>query len=286
MIITDRFVYVHAPKTGGTFVSAGLFDLHGVRWNWLTHVLSSFRRELVYDTRYGRFIYHNNKHGTCSEIPASGRGRLVLATVRNPYDLYVSEYEFGWWKRRELRPYLEAVPEFGPLRGRFPDITFAEYVPLVNAAFRTHPGSDVGLLTQKFVSYYARDPAGLLPRLDEAYVASRQFWDDLYPVRFLRTHRLNADLAAFLGEMGYAEEDLAHVRGRGKVLPSGKGRRADQRWERYYTPELRRLVREKERLLFALFPEFDEEPAPPAAAAADAPGAGRHGTTRGGGHAG
>jgi hypothetical protein len=284
MIITDRFVYVHAPKTGGTFVSAVLFDLHGVRWNWWTHALSSFRKELAYDTRYGRFIYHNNKHGTCGEIPASGRGRLVLATVRNPYDLYVSEYEFGWWKRRELRPYLEAVPEFSPLRGRFPDITFAEYVPLVNAAFRTHPSAgDVGLLTQKFVNYYAKDPAGVIARLDEAYVRSERFRDDLHPVRFLRTHRLNDDLATFLGEMGYSAEDVAHVRGRGKILPRGKGRRADQRWERYYTPELRRLVREKERLLFALFPEFEDAPAlpPPAPTGAECLE-----TTQGGGHAG
>src|SRR5262249_12432213 len=138
-----------------------------------------------------------------------------------------------------------------------------EYVGLVNAAFRPHPGSDAGLLTQKFVQYYAKDPPAVVARLDEAYVRSQQFQNDLYPARFLRTHRLNEDLAAFLGEMGYAEEDLVHVRGRARVLPHGKGRRAGQRWEQYYTPELRRLVREKERLLFALFPEFDGETVPP-----------------------
>jgi hypothetical protein len=42
------------------------------------------------------------------------------------------------------------------------------------------------------------------------------------------------------------------------VLPQGKGRGKDQKWEKYYTPELKELVRKKDWLLFELFPEFDK----------------------------
>jgi hypothetical protein len=43
------------------------------------------------------------------------------------------------------------------------------------------------------------------------------------------------------------------------VLPQGRGRDKDQKWEKYYSPELKKLVRQKDWLLFELFPEFDKE---------------------------
>ena len=105
MIITDRFTFVHVPKTGGTFVSSVLFRLYHVRWTWVTHLISSMKRNLVYKRDYGTFIYNNNKHGTCAEIPPEHLHKPVLMVIRNPYDLYVSQYEFGWWKRKEFLPY-------------------------------------------------------------------------------------------------------------------------------------------------------------------------------------
>jgi hypothetical protein len=36
MIFTDRFVYVHEPKTGGTFVTSMLFRLYELRWTQST----------------------------------------------------------------------------------------------------------------------------------------------------------------------------------------------------------------------------------------------------------
>lgn len=47
MILTDRFVFMHIPKTGGTFVSRVLRELltpH--RWDWRMHAVG--RRYGVY----------------------------------------------------------------------------------------------------------------------------------------------------------------------------------------------------------------------------------------------
>ena len=46
MIFTDRFVYVHEPKTGGTFVTSMLFRLYGLRWTRWTR---SAARALQWD---------------------------------------------------------------------------------------------------------------------------------------------------------------------------------------------------------------------------------------------
>ena len=88
MIITDKFVYVHHPKTGGTFVNSVLRQLYKVENN------------VPRERRYGEFAWRR-KHRPCRKIPEEHRGKLVLATVRNPYDWWVSAYEFGWWKRKE-----------------------------------------------------------------------------------------------------------------------------------------------------------------------------------------
>jgi hypothetical protein len=141
MIFTDRFVYVHQPKTGGTFVTAVLFRLHDFRWTRWTHLKSTFRVNLAHRNRYGTFIYNNHKHGGRAAIPPEQRHKPVLATVRNPYDLYVSQYEFGWWKRREYRRWFR------------PELSFEEYVHAAGEAF--------GPLSQQFLRFHDGRPDGV-----------------------------------------------------------------------------------------------------------------------------
>jgi hypothetical protein len=260
VLFTDRFTFVHMPKTGGTFVTSVLFRLYEVRWTWLTHLISSMKKNLVYRRGHGIFIYHNNKHGTCSEIPEPHRHKLVLATVRNPYDLYVSQYEFGWWKRKEFLPYYLAVPGFKQDYASFPNLSFAEYVRLTNAAFCRPPVEErprLGLQSECLVKYFFKDPPTALARADEDYIASAGHRADMFDVHFVRTDRLNEELHAFLLSMGYKPEDVEFVRGLGRILPSGRGRTSAQKWEKYYTTALKDEVRKKEWLFFALFPEFD-----------------------------
>src|SRR3712207_2159109 len=165
MIFTDRFVYVHEPKTGGTFVTSMLFRLYGLRWTRWTHLRNALFGEVRRrHPRYGALVHDSNKHGGCNEIPRPQRGKKVLATVRNPFDLYVSQYEFGWWRRAEFLSYYEALPRFRAEYPNFPDLSFAEYVRLSNAALRPLSKSrrddeaGTGLITEQFFNFYFRDP--------------------------------------------------------------------------------------------------------------------------------
>ena len=262
MIFTDRFVYVHEPKTGGTFVTSALFRLYGLKWTRWTHLRNAlFREARARHPKYGALVHNSNKHGFCRSIPAAHRAKPVLATLRNPFDLYVSQYEFGWWRRKEFLPFYRAVPGFEKTYAGFPELTFAEYVRLANAAFSTYAdgkGERRGLLTEQFLKYYFCDPAAAFASLaDETYVASGRFRADMFDLHFVRTDQLNRGLYDFLVGVGYEDEDVRFVVEMEKVLPRGKGRAAGQKWERYYTPELKQEVRERERFLFTLFPEFD-----------------------------
>jgi len=259
MILTDPFVAVHEPKTGGTFVTSALFRLYGAPWDLRTRLLSACGKDVVARGKYGTFIFTRNKHGGCNEIPEACRDRPILASVRNPYDLYVSQYEFGWWKRREFLSYYRRVPDFERRFPRFPDLSFAEYMELTGTAFRTlrNDRCQPGLYTEQFVKFYFKSPAEAYARIDDDYIASESYRTDMHDLRFVRTDRLNLDLYDFLIGMGFDAGDIEFIVGLDRILPRGKGRSADQRWEAYYTDELKRSVRERDRLVFAIFPCFD-----------------------------
>lgn len=258
MILTDRFVYVHEPKTGGTFVTTALQRLYGVEWTpWLRFQAIVQGRATRTHASYGSFTYHKPKHGTYSHVPPPHREKPVLATVRGPYEMYVSQYEFGWWRRRDMgRDFAAAVPDFSRRFPRFPDLSFPEFVELWDAAFGDPEEDGRGAWTRQFIQFYFREPRLALAWPDERLRDPEARRAAMPPIHFVLTDRVREGLHAFLLDRGYRAEDAAFILQMGKVLP-GKGRRDDQRWERYYTPALKDRVRRRERLLMDIFPAFD-----------------------------
>jgi hypothetical protein len=266
MIVTDKFVYLHQPKTGGTFVTSVLLRLHQVRWSLPLRVLSTRREDMVFHGRYGRFVYNNRKHGERRAIPPRHDRPRILATFRNPYDLLVSQYEFGWWKRKECLQYFRAVPRFSSKYPHFPALTFAEYVEISDLALQiTTPdlvdaSERPGLLTREFIRFYCKNPELVLSRFAEGDFSTKELRSELEPIHFLRQHSLNHDLHAFLLGVGYEPLDLDFIPTLNRILPGGKGRPVGRPWQAYYTAELQQSVRSRERLLFELFPEFECTP--------------------------
>ena len=298
VLLSDRFVYIHEPKTGGTFVTYALTQLHG----GVTDVrLSRFVREAIRQrvptasfwlerraarspTNAGRRkygpLYSWNDHGTCSEIPRTFRSRKILATVRNPFQTYVSGYLFGWWKRPEyLSLYERTIRDFSQRYPGFPDLSFREYMELMHASW-TVPGNrdlysetGIGFQSERFIRFYFRVPwllrgtkhdiSSIVAKVDSEYVRNRQYEEDMCDVRFLQTERLNEELRRFLLETGYDSADVEFVAALKHVVPVGGAeigfaeRATSHDWASFYTPELRAIVREKDDLLFSLFPEFD-----------------------------
>jgi hypothetical protein len=299
MLIADRFTYIHEPKTGGTFVTYVLTQLHGgltdLRPSRFVH--DAFRQRFptasfyferlaapapltkVEPAKYGG-LYNWNDHGTCSEIPRMYRSRRILATVRNPFQTYVSGYLFGWWKRPEfLSLYHRKVNDFPNRYPTFPDLSFREYLELLHAAWTLRASGDFyeesgpGFQTERFIRFYFRIPwvlrgtkYGISPvvrKLDREYVESRSYLADMFDVHFLPTERLNHELHRFLLEMGYQPAEVEFVRSLDHVLPVGGAeigfadRATSHDWRSFYTRELREIIRKKDQLMFALFPEFD-----------------------------
>jgi hypothetical protein len=262
MIITDKFVYIHPPKTGGSFVTSALLEAHAIKWSRLHHLKLSLTGRLTFQSRFGPLTLCD-KHGACRRIPAEHRDKPILSTIRHPFDYYISDYEFGWWKRREWRSHYRSIPAFEQQFPAFPHLSFPDYLRLMSAAFapmghRSFENPDhTGFFTAAFIRMFFREPVETPARFSPEYAAGDAYKTDMYPVTFLTTKELNRRLYEYLLSRGYPEGDIGFILQKGKVLPLGKGREGGHKWQNYYTPELQELLRKKDRFLFRLFPAFD-----------------------------
>jgi hypothetical protein len=275
MLLTDTFTFVHMPKTGGTFVTAVLKALHAPLPSRRKLLWKIARRMGVRHGRYGELIDMEPKHGACHDIPQRQAGKPILSCVRGPYEWYVSQYEFAWWKRTfQYDPngpstpagwaIERALPGFAASHTHFPNISFQEFMELCHAAadlYNERAGTDFGLYTHGFVRYFYRNPEDVLGKLTAPYIASGDHLTDRFPVTLLHTEHLKAELQSALKSLGYREDDLTFIGSLGKILPKGIGRSDDQRWQMYYTPEVEADVRARDDALFRMFPEYDD-PAP------------------------
>lgn len=282
MIITDKFVFVHLPKTGGTFVESVLQRIHSARGDqiieqrademtdkWLNQRLRAMIQPLVRRSQPGLYLKlthrqgnEYNQHGPVDQIPLEHRHKPILSVLRNPYDRYVSQYEFKWWVKRPtaFTDNLEALRAAYP---RYPDLTFAEFVAVFNSFFLGNanncfsPEDRLGRHTVQFAQYYFADPARVAI-IDAQYLANQQYYHDMHPrLRMIFQEDLNRQLHDFLLEMDYDPAEIAFILDHERVLPPDSTRRAEQSWEHYYTPELKAQVRHYERMLFAMYSQWD-----------------------------
>lgn len=262
MVVTKDFVFIHMNKTGGTFVTEMLRKVYlGYRYrpgeditlkSKCLHLRDRFLRKLSLSP-----WVDTNKHGNCNDIPSQYKSLPILGCIRNPFDWYVSLYEFKWWKR-----YPEEYPGLVD-HPHFPDLSFREFLQLENnnRLNLSNPGVTVdptiGRLTTLFINFYFHRPNDVLPSV--AGLESNEWIDrEMYPVAFLRTETLSRDLSKYLSQFMSSRRVLRFVELEKPILPLGAARRK-RHWRDYYDADLLAEIRERDRLIFSLFPAYDTE---------------------------
>ena len=98
MLVTEQFVFVHVPKTGGSFVRTLI----------RTHM---------------RVVAEYTDHASYDKLPPEFADLPVLRVVRNPWDWYVSHYHYA---QVQGKPGLAGELFFGPdRRAPFPEFIAA-----------------------------------------------------------------------------------------------------------------------------------------------------------------
>jgi hypothetical protein len=226
MIVTDKFVFVHLPRSGGTFVSEVIRKFFPS-----AHEIGYHLPRTLLPTEY-------------SHLP-------ILGAVRNPWEFYVSWYHHVWprdavsvlisWvtengrlgfmgamrnalnlgvNDEKLDILIEMLPEevdYG--KRNIPNIT--------KDAMRTVRGTGVGYYTFRFHHLFGN--------ADDVFVC--------------RLETLRQDLVSFFERIGAATDEL-----RDYVLRSDKQNISEHlHYSTYYTPELAELVSIRDRQLIERF---------------------------------
>lgn len=260
MNVTNHFVFVHMPKTGGSFVAEVLRTLYGVTWlhNLLlrNEQLLLAKNKLLRVIGTGRINYEEfNKHGLCNDIPSAFNHLPILSCIRNPFDWYVSNYKYAWWRSHpQDYPGLRNDP-------RWPNLSFDDYMDLSNSEWLglLNPGVSInrslGRLSVLFINYYCKHPQDILSLHDDNELFSA-VCSDMYPVDFLNTANLNIELYNYLLKTGnYSFEQLAFIKDKGKVSPRNH-RKPEDTWASFFSDKVFAEIQFRERMLFHLFPQL------------------------------
>ena len=248
IIVNNQFVYIHHPKTGGTFVTEML------------------RKVSSLDNGFNIQEYSGKlKHAGVRKIPEDYKHLPVVINVRNVFEHYVSRYTFRWWaepehcrKRFDMDRVLKDFPGF-------PDISFTDFLRLFNdwSYLRKMPREKAGKLSGQNIGYNSwtlvrlliRKPLRLLEGLDE--MDDQTLLGEFAGVHFLRTENLNSDLYHFLKEQDLKQEILSTILDSGPILPKKGGRGENrQTWHNYFSRDDVDFVMQTERLYIRLFPDM------------------------------
>jgi hypothetical protein len=260
LIVAKDFVYLHSPKTGGTFVRTMLNKLG----------------EACPDL--GISDLKDLKHAGSRQIPRKHEDKVMLTTVRHPLSHYVSRYHFaGWEQKMPIASRMSRIQKHYPT---FPNLTFSQFLRLRNdwnvilprdsKMKRVLVDKRIGSETRALLRLIERDPCELLENLD--LLEDRALASRFENVKFLKTENLNKDLHDFLLSVGLKPEHIGFVRKQERIVPTRKlpiarrwrhftrdlGKKGD--WQDYYTDEEMDWICDLERFFFRLFPESYRRP--------------------------
>lgn len=264
MVLTNDFVFIHFPKNAGSFVTECLQKIYDGRSEktaekkWTDYITYFTHRE---NTQYAnKYIseslgYNGEKiksqHQGCDEIPSPHRSKPILSTIRNPFDRYVSQYKFGWWKKHPVLP-TEKRNKFFP---NFPDLDFDQYLDLLlnyrlkNTIQKNNINANMGIYSLQYIQLFCINYIDVLSSIN----STNEIKDNqIYTATFLHQENLREELYNYLQKHGWPKPKISFIRDIAKVNTS----RDDFSYRQYYSQEQVDLIKEKEALIFRLFPEY------------------------------
>jgi hypothetical protein len=232
MLVTDKFVFVHLPRSGGTFVSEVIRKFfpsaHEVGYHLprallpgkFSHlpVLGTVRNPWEFYVSWYHHQQSSNRHGPLISFVTENRKLDFVQTTRNALNLGVSD---------KLDVLIQALPE---------DFNYQErhVSNLTRDVMRKIRGTGIGLYTFRFNEMFGQA-------------------DDIH---FCRVESLRSDLMAFFDGIGAASDALRRY-----VLGLDKKNISEHlHYSTYYTPELAELVSIRDRPLIERFGYVFEQP--------------------------
>jgi len=254
MIVTDNFVYLHLPKTGGTFIT-----------EILKKVNELFPQLKVKELK-------KLKHKGIKSIPEFAKGLPIVTSIRPPHDHYISRYEFKWWRRADKKEYR---PDLVRMRfPSFPNLCFSDFIryrsdwdviPLSRfknkirrEQFRTVlKRNNIGFNSFELIDLICKDSYNIFCKINE--LTEKQIEEIKKNISFLFQPTLSEDLYNFLLKSGIPDDIALISLSSGKILPKFQGANLKKNNCSYYSKNDISYVFHIDRIIFRMFKKFNPQ---------------------------
>ena len=262
MLITNNYVMLNNPKTGSSFVRKAVKELYK-RKKYKNLFYSIFRKSSIYNMEFTELILpnikmHNRKddqHGTFVQIPQQYINRTVVTVIRNPFTRFLSNYKFRSWLIHSEYKKSEFVKQFPT----YPDTSIDEYIKINSLDRDIRMGKidnkqNIGSQTIQFIQMFFNDPQKTLININDDYIYSGHYKDDIGNITYIRQEDLNNELIEFLVSQGERRSDLEFINKMKKINVSHlKNAKEDSIW----TEKSIQYVQESERYLFTILKDLN-----------------------------
>lgn len=266
MIITRDFVFIHMPKTGGTFVH-GVFKKiveryrkkHAIKWyinriGYKMHIMTPVYQKL---SNVAYYEYPNSdvkgQHAGVSFISKEYQKLPIISVKRNPIKKFISAYYFRWWERFPILPLVQLTSIFP----QYPEISIEEYFDLsynhvMKHFFKNDYRDDIGVLSWQFIRMYSKDPVFVYNNITETNY--KEIIDTYFAnVQFFEMGHLSSEFERFIQTTSFAEFS-DYFKTEERIYPPGSN--LEKRSETI-SEALTDKIKAKEWILYKFFPEYN-----------------------------
>ena len=266
MTVTDKFLLLHLPKTGGTFANKMVSSVYDkVNRNKLSRIMARLKgryyKKLYIEELISGTLVEYGQHAGVDQIPAEYKKHPKACIIRNPYDFYASNFGFKWWiKNPELTDNLN----FTKIKS-YPDISFEEmfdYYQELVVEYGRNIGADlsnIGFYTFQFCITCISNPDCFFKEISGKKIreSDNLLKNRVSEITFLKQEDLNLELHSFLKAYNYSAKEINFILKAKKILPLNKGRAEGiEAWRNTINESRMSRILEQDRLIFNCFDHY------------------------------
>lgn len=267
MLLTDKFVMLHFPKTGSTFARKAIKQAFLNRRANLSYLHKAFIKlgfidNSIYEVNEHYIDNHTktrkSEHGGYKEIPVKYKNKAIYSIIRDPYSAFLSRFEF---RQRKANAHF-LVGDLKEKFPKFPNLNIDEYIEFskheekINFIDKKiYPANvKLGGMSRSIIYLYFKEPNLVFKNLTNNFLQNGDYSGLICDVKFLDQKKLNQELYQMLKHLGFKEADVRFISFEPKTNVTKS--KTDNKRESLLNQNVLNYLQEYEALYFRLYKDL------------------------------